>query len=250
MTLTTRYRGCLAALGVLFIAGCGSATRLTSVWIDPGFKTNSLHKLMIIGIATTPAIRRAFEDRFAAALKAQGIEAEPSYPLVGDGNLDSARVSAAMHRTGCDGVFVTRLVDQKTVTTYYPPIPSHLGAPSAYYYGWYGYYSLGYSYLGAPGYTIQSQVVHFETNLYRVSDDHLVWSALSREWLDQSQTPGEEVDPFVRQLVSGLVRTRVVRTRQGAATASPGLRHGHDAGRAQGAAAWPGPNMNTASRLP
>lgn len=210
----------LPTLGALLVAGCASATQLTTVWSDPRFETNSLRKLMVIGIANTPTSRRLFEDRFAAALQALGIEAEPSYPLVGDGSLDSARVSAEMHETRCDGVFVTRIVDQKTVRTYYPPTPAYLGGPYRYgwhgtypsygHYSWYGYYSLGYSYLGAPGYTIENQVVNFETNLYRVSDGQLVWSALSQEWLAESDTPGAEVDPFARQLVSALLNSRVV----------------------------------------
>ncbi len=216
----TRALRCLPIFGVLLVVACGSTTQLTNVWTDPRFETNSLRKLMVIGIAQSPTMRRLFEDRFAAALKAQGIEAEPSYRLVGDGNLDSARVRAEMHATGCDGVFVTRIVDQTTVRTYYPPTPSYVGAPYRHgwygsypsygHYSWYGYYSLGYSYLGTPGYTVENQVVNFETNLYRVSDGQLVWSALSQEWLAQSDTPGTEVDPFVRQLVSALLSSRIV----------------------------------------
>lgn len=204
----------LIPVGTLIVAGCASATQLTTVWTDPAFRTSSLRKLMVIGIGPSATTRRIFEDKFTAALRAQGIVAEPSYPLVGDGNLDSARLGAEMHRTGCDGVFVTRIVDQKTVRTYYPPyyVPTagHLAAPWAYGYGWYNYYSTGYGYFGTPGYTVETQVVNLETNLYRVSDGQLVWSALSREWLGQAETPGVEVDPFVRQLVSALVSSRIV----------------------------------------
>jgi len=203
-----------------------NATRLTTVWTDPAFETNSLRKLMVIGIARNATVRRVFEDRFTAALRAQGIEAEPSYPLVGDGNLDSARLGSDMHRTGCDGVFVTRIVDQTTVRTYYWPTAAYLGgpwaAPGQYRFGWYGYYWLGYSYAGAPGYTVENQVVNFETNLYRVADGQLVWSALSQEWLGLSETPGTEVVPFVRQLVSALLDSRIVARRRGTITRRPG----------------------------
>jgi hypothetical protein len=214
MRQVTRYLRGLACAGALALAGCGSATRLTKVWTDPAFATNSLRHLMVIGIARNATDRRVFEDSFTAALRAQGIEAEPSYPLVADGNLDSARLGSDMHRTGCDGVFVTRIVDQTTVRTYYPPTAGHLGGPWAapwqYRGGWYGYYSLGYSYVGAPGYTVENQVVNFETNLYRVADGQLVWSALSREWLEVSETPGPEVEPFVRQLMSALLDSKIV----------------------------------------
>ena len=91
----------------------------------------------------------------------------------------------------CDAVFVTRLVDQTTVRSYYPPTAPH-------YAGWYDYYSRAYAYAASPGYTVENQVVNFETNLYRVSDGRLVWSALSRERLELSEAPGERIDPFVR----------------------------------------------------
>lgn len=217
MKTMPRYLNLTAAIGALLVVGCGGATQMTRVWVDPGFEANSLRKLMVIGIGNNPTIRRSFEDRFTAALKAQGIEAEPSYRLVGDGNLDSARTSAEMHRTGCEGVFVTRIVDQKTVETYYPSAwyAGYAGvpygwAPYAYRYGWYGYYGLGYAYATTPGYTVEHQVVHLETSLYRVADGQLVWSALSEEWLGQSEIPGSEIDPLVRQLIRALRDSRVV----------------------------------------
>jgi hypothetical protein len=215
MTPAPRYLNLVAMIGALFATGCGGATQATQVWTDPAFESNSLRKLMVIGVANTPTIRRSFEDRFVAALKAQGIDAEPSYRLVGDGNLDSARTSAEMRRTGCDGVFVTRIVDQTTARTYYPPTSSYagapyLGAPHAYRHGWYGYYGLGYAYASTPGYTVESQVVNLETTLYRVADGELVWSALSQEWLGQSDIPGSEVASLVRQLIRALVDSRVV----------------------------------------
>ena len=213
-----RYLSLAAAIGALISVGCGGATRMSRVWTDPGFEPNSLRKLMVIGIGNNPTIRRGFEDRFTAALKAQGIEAEPSYRLVGDANLDSARTSAEMHQTGCDGVFVTRIVDQKTVETYYPPTPAYAGytgipygrAPQAYRFGWFGYYGLGYSYATTPGYTVTNQVVHLETALYRVADGQLVWSALSEEWLGQTEIPGSEIEPLVRQLIRALRDSKIV----------------------------------------
>lgn len=219
MNPASRYFSLAAAVGALLTAGCGGATQTTQVWTDPSFETNSLRKLMVIGIGNNPTIRRSFEDRFVAALTAQGIDAEPSYRLVGDGNLDSARTSAEMHRTGCDGVFVTRIVDQKTVKTSYPPSSSYAGAPypglpHAYRYGWYGYYGWGYAYASTPGYTVENQVVSLETALYRVADDQLVWSALSQEWLGQADLPGSEIDPLVRQLIRALVDSKVVGPRR------------------------------------
>lgn len=200
----------LAAVGILTLAGCGASTKLTSVWTEPNFQTNSLEKLMVIGVAQQSGMRHLFEDTFASELRKQGVSVVASYSVVGDGQLDSAQVVAGILQNGCDGVFVTRLVDKQTVDTYYPPTTTYVGAPTPYYGGWYGYYSMGYAYTSSPGYTVQNQVLHVETNLYRVSDAKLVWSALSESWLEQGSNPGGEINPFVQQLVYGLANSKVV----------------------------------------
>jgi hypothetical protein len=130
--------------------------------------------------------------------------------VLGDGQLDSTRVNESLKQSACDGVFVTRLVDKKTVETYYAPTTTVVGAPGSYYGGWYGYYSTGYSYMSSPGYTVQNEVVNLETNLYRASDAKLVWSALSQSWLEQAANPSGEIAPFVQQLVYSLGESKVV----------------------------------------
>ena len=200
----------LAILCMLAVAGCTASTKLTNVWTEPGFQTNSIKKIMVLGAAPKPGVRRMFEDTFVASLQAQGISATPSYTLLGDGQLDSLKIESVISQGAFDGVFVTRLVDKQTVETYYPPTSTYVGAPSAYYGGYYGYYSTGYSYMSSPGYTVQNQVVNLETNLYRVSDGKLAWSALSQSWLEQAADPSTEIRPFVQQLVYGLESSKVI----------------------------------------
>lgn len=200
----------IATWALLVLLGCSSSTQLTTVWSDPAVQPRALQKLMVINVAKNATVRRAFEDRFASALKSRGIDAVPSYQLVGDVglDLDSTHTSMEMHKNHCDGVFVTRVVDEKTVKTYYPPTTRTV--PRSYYGGWYSYYSRGYEYVTTPGYAVQNQIVNMETNLYRVSDGALVWSALSRTWLQESDTPGDETNQVVRQLVRGLSNTKII----------------------------------------
>jgi hypothetical protein len=204
----------IAALAIFAFSGCAGATKLTNVWTDPQFQTNSIKKVMIIGVAKSSGIRRTFEDSFVAALQVEGMGAVASYSLTGDGPVDSAKVYSAITSSGCDGIIVTRMTDKKTVDTYYAPTTSYVGAPGAYYGGWYGYYSMGYAYTSSPGYTVQNEVVNLETNLYRVADAKLVWSALSESWLEQSGNPGGEIKPFVNQLVASLSSSKVVTTQK------------------------------------
>ena len=200
----------IAVLGILALAGCSASTKLTSVWAEPNFQTNSIKKIMVLGVAQKPAVRRMFEDEFVAALSSLGATAVQSYTVLGDGQVDSVTANAALHSGGFDGIFVTRMTDKQTVDTYYPPTSTYVAAPSAYYGGWSGYYSTGYAYQSSPGYTVQNTVVNVETNLYRLSDGKLAWSALSQSWLEQAADPSTEIRPFIQQLMYGLEGSKIL----------------------------------------
>ena len=204
----------VALLGLLVAAGCGPSTKLLHTWSDPAITPNSLNKIMVLGIAKNSTIRRTYEDHFVLALKAQGTDAAPSYPYTADGQLDSAAVQAKLAEMHVSGLIVTRVTDKQTVDTYYPPTTSYAGVPSPYYGGWYGYYNMGYSYVSSPGYTVQSQVVNLETNLYRVQDGKLIWSGLSQTWLQEGDNPANQIDPFIQQIVAAMEASKVVTKRK------------------------------------
>jgi hypothetical protein len=200
----------LALIGLLAVTGCGSSTKLTSVWSEPNFQTNSIKKIEVLGVGKNASMRRMFEDKMVTALKREGADAVASYSLVGDGPIDSAAVAGSVQSSGCDGILVARVVDKKTVETYYPPTTTYVSAPNPYYGGWYGYYSMGYSYSSSPGYTVQNQVINVECNLYRHADSKLVWSPLSQSWLEQADDPSREIDPYVAQVVYSLSSTKII----------------------------------------
>ena len=208
----------LPVLAVLS-ASCARAASLASTWRDPAFQDTSLAKLLIVAVGRTPGERRLFEDRFAENLRARGVDAQPSYRLIGDARVDSALVDASMHREGCDGILVSRVVDRQTVRRYYglyggPGYSGHgyYGPPSAYHAGWWPYYSLGSGYTANHA-SDDDQRVTVETNLYRHDNGQLVWSGISRQWLASSQGPGEETPAVVRELVAEIARSGVVQAR-------------------------------------
>ena len=210
----------LAAMLGLAASGCARTARLASTWRDPGFQDSSLTRPLIVAVGRTPGERRAFEDGFANALRARGVDARPSYALIGDSRVDSALVDAQMHRSGCDGILVSRVVDRRTVRRYYGVYASptayawhgYYGPPSAYHAGWWPYYSLGYAYAAKQAYE-EDQRVSVETNLYRHDNGQLVWSGVSRQWVAPSAGPGDEAPAVIRELVAELLRSNVVLAR-------------------------------------
>jgi hypothetical protein len=216
-------RGALIAAALALMA-CARTSRLASTWTDPGFRDSSLTRLLVVAVGRSPGERRRFEDRFVATLRARGVDARASYPFIGDARADSALVDAQARQTGCDGIFVSRVVDRQTVRRNYGSALGPLGyygPPSRYHAGWWPYYAFGYASATGGAFAVEDQRVSVETNLYRHVDGQLVWSGLSRQWLTADDGPGAETASVVRELVEELAQSGVVR-RSAALTAARG----------------------------
>jgi len=210
MTFSTSARLGVAALALLSLTSCAATSQLTTSWADPAAAGHIFKKVVVVGASPNSAVRRMYEDTFAAELRTRGIEAIPSYTVVGEGQLAKDEASAKLREIGADGVIVTRLVDKQTVENYYPPTYSTYAAPSAYYGGWYGYYSMGYSYMSSPGYVEQNQVYRVETNLYDVTNDKLTWSGLTESTLSSGQAPTSEITPVIAMIANDMQKKKIL----------------------------------------
>lgn len=165
-------------LGVMLVTAC-TTTQLTSVWKDPSYQARPA-KIMVIGLAKKPEVRRLFEDEFVRQLKARGTEAIASYTVVADNQQgDRAAIEAKVKELGADSVLITRLVKKETVKVY---VPGTAYSPPPYYGTWPAYY-------GNPssgGYVAEDEYAIIETNLYQVSNEKLVWSASSETLMGDS----------------------------------------------------------------
>ena len=214
MKVRSLIRLSLVTVALVALASCSARTQLTSSWTDPAAPNHVYKKVVVVGATPRSSVRRMYEDAFAADLKARGIDAVTSYSLSGEGQLDKDAAAAKLKEIGADGVVVTRLVDQETVQTYYPPTYSNVAAPSAYYGGWYGYYSMGYSYMSSPGYVAENKVYRIETNLYDLAGDKLAWSGLTETTLTSGEAPESEILPFIQMLTYEMERKKVLPKKQ------------------------------------
>jgi hypothetical protein len=210
MTFSTPARLGVAALALLSLTSCAATSQLTTSWADPAAAGRGFKKVVIVGASPNSAVRRMYEDTFASELRSRGIEAIPSYTVVGEGQLNKDDASAKLKEVGADGVIVTRLVDKETVENYYPPTYSTYAAPSAYYGGWYGYYNMGYSYMSTPGYVEQNHVYRVETNLYDVANDKLAWSGLTESTLSSGQAPTSEIQPVITMIANDMEKKKII----------------------------------------
>jgi len=198
-----RHRLLLLIAAGLLVAGSGcAAKRIVSQWSNPDYANapRVFKKIMVAGAFEHDAIRRNFEDRFVAALRAAGVDALPSYRLVADPRKDiEGSVKAAAQSAGADGVLVTRLtrVEQRTDVSpgYHQPYFG-FGYYHWYHPGWYGggYYTTPYYY--------QYPVYYSETTLSNAAKNEIVWTATIR--MIDPENANRAIEDYVATVVTAL----------------------------------------------
>ena len=165
----------VAAALLIALWGCAT-TELTNTWKDPQYHDGPVKKIMVVGISNQASVRRTFEDTLAETLKANGVEAVPSYTLVAeDGQMAEDKLRAAVQQSGAGAVLISRMVEKQTDTMV---SPADIGAyrrtsMSGYYNGaWIGYYE--------PMAVQEFHYVVLETTLFVTEHPEPVWSGTTR----------------------------------------------------------------------
>jgi hypothetical protein len=207
MTRTRYGMSLLMMIAAVQLSGCAS-TSVTAVWRDEAYSGRP-HKALVLLVTGRPIIMRVFEDEFAQQLKARGVDAIPGYTLLPvDRKLEKEEIQAAVEKIQADTLFITRLVDKQSYDTYYPGsvYVTHAGPRGP---GWGGYYDRGLTtYQATPGYTVQQDVLHVETQLYNVNTEQLIWSVMT-ETLTGSALESEVKD-FVTVIMKSLTEKGLV----------------------------------------
>ena len=193
--LLSAFKVLATAVVITQLAAC-STTYVSSLWRDPTYQVKP-HKIMIIGIAKSPANKRTLEDDFAKQLKLQGTDAVSSYAILPDdkdGNKDA--IAAKMKEQGADAVLITRIANRKTVYTNLLEVY----APPQSYRTWQNYYEYGYGNITSPNDVEETKYAVMETNMYDAGNDKLIWSASS-----ETQITGTDQN-FIKSYVNVMVK--------------------------------------------
>ena len=188
------------ALGLL---SC-SSTQMVNQWSNPAYTSPSFKKVMVIAVTKQNAIRRTFEDEFAAQLKTRGINAVPSYLYISqDDPVREAVLKQAIKEAGADGVLITRLVrvQQKTEIApgYYPPDPAMAVHP-LYTTAWNDYYE--------PPIVYHSEIYTCETTLYDTVKNRVVWKGTA-----QTETTGnisQEIKNYAEVIINAMEEKKLI----------------------------------------
>jgi hypothetical protein len=190
----------------MLAALCGCATtELTNTWKDPAYHGGPVKTIMVVGISNQASVRRTFEDAFAEALRANGVEAVSSHTVVAeDGQMAEDKLRAAVEQSGADAVLITRMVERQTetaVTAAPPPIGAYRRTYSGYYSGaWIGYYE--------PATVQQFHYVVAETTLFVAEHPEPVWSGTTRTM--ESKDIRAATEGFAKPVIAALKKEGLI----------------------------------------
>ena len=188
----------ITSAALLFAMACSTTTQtLVSQWSNPAYESMKFRRVIIAGSGVQSSIRRNFEDEFVRELRAQGVDAVPSYRYLPDSDaIDLPKLKKAAQEARADAAILARAVnvEQKTeFTPSYYPVPSwgffgpHFGAT------WYGPY---YGYPNVYHYDVYTSEVTF----YDVNREEVVWTGTMRS------TEADDVSTGIKSYVQTVMK--------------------------------------------
>ena len=189
----------LAVFSGFLIVSCASSTKMTNTFVDTGFQGKPVSDVLVIAVTDRDALRRSFEGKFVAQLKAAGIEAVSSANVIAippSRELEKDMILKAVEEYKNDAVMITRLIGVEEREVYTPP-----ARPS---YGYYGDYRHFHAYAHEPGHYRTHTLIRLATNLYDVKTERLMWSGESESLNPDSDK--QLIDQVIKLIVSDLLK--------------------------------------------
>lgn len=188
---------CLALL-----AACAPTTEVLNSWADPSAGQVRFKKMLNVCACKDEAMRRTVEDQLTKRIAGS----TSSYTVLSQDDLqDRESAKAKVKAGGYDGAVVMVLVSVDRTQTYVPGSAYAVPAPYTSMYGGWGY---GWSTYYDPGYVDTDQLVDFNTNVYRVQDEKLIWA--SRTQTTDPTSVGSMVDEIISANISEMKKQKVL----------------------------------------
>jgi hypothetical protein len=193
-------------LMTLMVSAC-IPTQVTSVWKDPAYQRQP-QKIMVIGVALTPAIKKIVEDEFVRQFKSRGVDAVASYTLLLAEQLNDhdAVIAAKLKNQGADAVLISRFVSQRNEQYF---APEDIEYPPPYYANCWDYYEMCAQSIYSPSYKAEDEYAVMETNLYDAGNDKLIWAVASETVMLGSDL--EQIKSYIRVIVKSMVEKKLLK---------------------------------------
>ncbi|HEX4956534.1 MAG TPA: hypothetical protein VFV46_00035 [Lacibacter sp.] len=164
---------------LLLSSGC-TTSRITSSWKAKGEITPVFQKILVLGLLheNNHALQQRMETHLADDLKMLGYKTITSLDEYGPKAFEHMSEKEALEKlkySGIDGVLTIVLLD-KAKEQYYVPGRIHYSPYGFYYDRFWGYRGVLYQRIYEPGYYVTDTQYFWESNLYMVQTQQLVYS--------------------------------------------------------------------------
>jgi len=186
--------------GILFTS-CSSGTKVIATWKNEQIRMRTIEKILIIGVAKDPWVRKMYEGELKRELEEYNVEAVSSLEIVSpDEKITKENFDLYFEKEYFDAVIITRVVAEnikkETVYNYTPSYGLYGG------YGFYGYYNYSVGYMNSPGYLVETRNVNLETNVFDVRTKQMAWSTISESF--DVEKASDVIEPVVQLIVEAM----------------------------------------------
>jgi len=175
-----------AMMATAFIFSC-SSTKINSSWKAENAQTKPYHNVMVWGLLTEKdsTLRRQMENHLVNDLAGKGYHAVSSmdvYKAKAYKKLTAAEIIDEFKFTGVDAVITIALLNKEKEEKYFPGGFYNQPANKNMHDGLDKYYSGIYERVFTPGYYISTTTYFWESSLFEVKDDKMVYSVQTRSF--------------------------------------------------------------------
>jgi hypothetical protein len=201
----------------LLLDACGPSSWITSSWKAQEAVPREYKKIVVVGLIreNDRSLREKMEQHLVGDLKDLGYEAICSceeYSPKAFENMGEEKVIEKLRDSGADAVLTVVLLD-KSRERYYVPGRIYYSPYAVYHHRFYGYYHTMYTRVYSPGYYVDDTKYFWESNLYDLKTQQLVYSAQSRSFDPSSaEDLGHE---YGQMIINDLVKNKVLQDHQG-----------------------------------
>lgn len=188
-------------LATLLLSGC-STSKITSTWKSTEVTARPYNKILVLGLIleSDRRLQENMENHLVGDLIGQGYHAVSSLQEYGPKVFDKMNENEALAKiagSGIDAVLTIVLLDKQKERKY---VPGHLyySPYGSYYSRFWNYRSTLYQRIYEPGYYVTETKYFWESNLYDMKTQQLVYSVQTQSFApSSSETMGHEYGQLI-----------------------------------------------------
>ena len=200
-----------ASLAMMLLLAACSSTKVTSSWKADEANKRNYQNVLVVGLMPNKdrSISMNMENELAGELKASGINATAASAVFAPNQLNNMNEQKALRwfrNKGYDAVMTIVLLDKAKEKNYVPGNVTYQPY-GTYYNRFWGYYRTVYGRVYTPGYYTTSTNYFWESNLYSVGDNKMLYSVQSQSFDPSADNIGRD---YAKQITRDMIKQGIL----------------------------------------